>query len=352
MNEEIEYAEMLEIPVSTVNVVRKKNRRKRARRPDDAPALSAQEDKDKNTDAFLRDSVIAQVNDRMGAADGQNAPSAQSSSASPQITADAQLFAEGANSEGYLAFDPEPDRLQTVRLYASGEARAVDGDGAFDVDRGFDGELNDAFDGGFANGDGDGGGYTNDGARYAMNGRKRPSRGLRILLNTELALACALCGAIFFTNVFVPDSAINTFFRAMNTPKQETAVKHYSEFELSPIVSLRSDAELNLSPTGVLSFTDDCCVYPAANGRVKEVVHTSDGLYTVKIGYTDTFTGVFFGLDQVYYAVGDEVKANVPVGYTAGNAEVQVTMYSDGNLLNCFELTEENCLAWIDQAEE
>ena len=29
MNEEIEYAEMLEIPVSTVNVVKKKNRRVR-----------------------------------------------------------------------------------------------------------------------------------------------------------------------------------------------------------------------------------------------------------------------------------------------------------------------------------
>jgi hypothetical protein len=23
-------------------------------------------------------------------------------------------------------------------------------------------------------------------------------------------------------------------------------------------------------------------------------------------------------------------------------------MYSDGELLNCFELTEENCLAWIE----
>lgn len=345
MNEEIEYAEMLEIPVSTVNVVRKKSRRKHAQRQNTPPALSAQEDTGKYTDAFLRDSVIAQVNGRMeNAADGQNAPPAQSAPSAPQMTADAQLFAEGANSEGYLAFESEPDRLQTVRLYASGEARAVD-------DRGFDGEYDNDFDGGFTDGEG-AEEYANDGTRYAMNGTKRPSRGLRILLNTELALACALCGAIFFTNVFVPNSAVNTFFRAMNTPKQETAVKHYSEFDLAPIVSLRSDAQLNLSSTGVLSFTDDCCVYPAANGKVKEVVHTSDGLYTVKIGYTDTFTGVFYGLDRVYYAVGDEVKANVPVGYTAGNAEVQVTMYSDGNLLNCFELTEENCLAWIDQAEE
>jgi hypothetical protein len=67
--------------------------------------------------------------------------------------------------------------------------------------------------------------------------------------------------------------------------------------------------------------------------------------------YSDSFTGVFNGLDTVYYAVGDEVKTNVPIGYTAGENEVQVTMYSNGRLLNCFQLTDENCLAWISDNE-
>ena len=49
------------------------------------------------------------------------------------------------------------------------------------------------------------------------------------------------------------------------------------------------------------------------------------------------------------YNVDDAVKANVPVGYSEGETEVQVTMYSGGTLLNCFELTEENCLAWVVQ---
>ncbi len=338
MNEEIEYAEMLEIPVSTVNVVRKKRRHKHTDGQERAKeATSAADNMSINPETFLRDSVIAQVNGKMEPPSKTspdappNTPS-DSPSAETPITADAQLFAEGANSEGYLSFDPEPDRLHTVRLYASGEARSFENDEQ--NDEYFDGE------------------YQNDRTRYSINAKKSPSRGLRILLNTELALACALCGAIFFTNVFLPGSAVNTFFRAMHTPTEKTAAKHYSEFELAPIVSIRSDAELDLSPTGVLSFTDDCCVYPAANGTVAEIVRANDGLYTVKVSYTDTFTGVFYGLDTVYYAVGDEVKANVPVGYTAGNAEVQITMYSDGDLLNCFELTEENCLAWIDDAEE
>ncbi|MBE5747754.1 MAG: M23 family metallopeptidase [Clostridiales bacterium] len=329
MNEEIEYAEMLEIPVSTVNVVRKKRRRKHVDEQQKTPPSPHFEPLSPHTDALLRDSVIAQVNEKLeepisSVADTEN------------ITTEEELLAEGLNSEGYLSFEPEPDRLHTVRLYASGEVRTEENI-----------EQDDTKDGDYTADE-----YQNAGIRYAMKTKKRASRGLRIALNTELALACALCGTIFFTNVFMPNSAINSFFRAMHTPKQETVVKHYSDFELSPIVSLRSDAELNLSSTGVLSFTDDCCVYPAANGTVKEIAHTDDGLYTVKVAYTDTFTGVFYGLDSVYYTVGDEVKANVPIGYTAGNSEVQVTMYSGGNLLNCFELTEENCLAWISDVEE
>ena len=330
MNEEIEYAEMLEIPVSTVNVVRKKRRRKHADNLH-APtvSLSTTETTATSTHAELRDSVIAQVNGKM---ENHSVSSFAEGDAEMQDMVEEQALIESENSEGYLSFESEPDRLRTVRLYASGEMREMD----TEDEQGEEMDENN----------------QNDDTRYALNTQKHPSRGVRIFLNTQLALACALCGAIFFTNVFLPNSAINTFFRAIHTPKAESTAKHYSEFDLAPIVSLRSDAQLNLSPAGVLSFTDDCCVYPAANGTVKEILRTDEGLYTVKVGYTDAFTGVFYGLDTVYYAVGETVKANVPIGYTAGNVEVQVTMYADGDLLNCFELTEENCLAWIDGSEE
>jgi hypothetical protein len=55
------------------------------------------------------------------------------------------------------------------------------------------------------------------------------------------------------------------------------------------------------------------------------------------------------GLNQVYYGVGDTVKANVPVGFTNGKRAVQVTMYSSGELLNCFEMTDDNCLVWLQK---
>ena len=295
MNEEIEYAEMLEIPISTVNVVRKGRRHKKNEQ--------ALPQSNTRSEEPLKESVLANVNSRL--------LESEAFAETDEHSAENDL-----NQEGGIDFD-SPERIDTVRLYSSER-----GDSLYP--------------------------YSYD----LTSGKKKDSapssKGMRIALGVEFGLACALCGAIFLTNVFVPGSAVNTFFRALNTPAQgTTAVRPYTDFTLSSVVSELSDAELTLSPTGILSFTDDCCVYPAADGTVSEVSQDANGLYTLKVNYSESFTGVFQGLDTVYYAVGDTVKINVPVGYTTGESEVQVTMYSDGMLLNCFELTEENCLAWL-----
>jgi hypothetical protein len=315
MNEEIEYAEMLEIPVSTINVVRKKSRRKkqsaRALHQDSAPLPTP-----------LKDSLIAQINSRM------------------QPESDDCLSAEEnlpTDSEGSVNFDPIPDRIDTVRLFADETER----ENAFREAYAFADEESDETEQNL----------ENDGGMYEFKHQTHSQKAAKIVLNTEFALACALCGAIFITNIFVPNSAINTFFRAASNASAVAAVdtRPYSDFTLSPVVSELSEAELHLSATGILSFQEACHVYPAANGEVGEIIQNTDGSYSVKICYSDTFTGVFGGLEQVYYSVGDTVKCNVPFAYADGETEVQVTMYSGGVLLNCFELTEENCLAWLEE---
>ena len=303
MHEEIEYAEMLEIPVSTVNIIRKKSRRKKGSRFH-------------HSTPPLKDSVIQQVNTRIE--ETQNT-----------LSVDAEAFAEGANSEGSISFDSVPDRIDTVRLFADEQERKA----AFEEEYSFDYK-------------------ENEGGRVELNEETRVQKAVRVTLGTEFALACALCGAIFLTNVFLPNSAVNTFFRAVNNPNATVAAvdnRSYSDFTLSPVVSEFSDAELSLSAAGILSFKDDCCVYPAADGKVSEIFENADGTYTLKISHSDSFTAVIGGLNNVYYQVGDTVKCNVPVGYTTGETEVQVTMYSGGVLLNCYQITEENALAWVEE---
>ena len=319
MNEEIEYAEMLEIPVSTVNVVRKKRARKRKAQPATTSAS--------NTD--LKDALIEQVNDKIF----QENDSTNTEN-SDEITADSALFAESANAQGNVDFGDIPERIDTVRLYSARENARKKEIRLLAEEYSIDGDD-----------------FENEGGRYETKRETKQEKRARIILGTEFAAACALCGAIFLTNVFMPGSGINTFFRALDgSPDAASAdTRTYTDFTLSNVVSDFSSAQLTISPTGILSFTEECCVYPAADGKVSSVTREEDGTYTLKIAHSDTFTAVYNGLDQVYYEEGSEVKANVPVAYSGGEAEVQVTMYSGGVLLNCFELTEENCLAWIEQ---
>lgn len=265
MNEEIEYAEMLEIPVSTVNVIRKSK-----------PRAKAQENE-------LKEQTITRVNERFSAPYG------------------------AYSSEFYEAEERSETDENDGGRYENNENSLVDSYQNFD--------------------------------RKEVLGRR--------ILKAEFGLACALCLGIFLTNVWVRDSAINTFFRSLAPQTQVTDSRKYTDFTLSSILGEGSEAEMTLSPTGILTFVDEGCVYPTADGTVSSVVKGEDGKYTVQIAHTESFSGVIAGLDYVYYEVGQEVKHNVPIGYSKGESEVQVTMYEDGNLLNCFAVSDDNSLCWV-----
>ena len=258
MNEEIEYAEMLEIPVSTVNVIRKSKKR----------------------------------------AESQDAERA---STTPYAVYSSNFFG-GESSE-----ESENDDSR----YENNE------DSTFETQECFN-------------------------KKHSLSER---------ILKAEFAVSCALCLGIFLTNVWVKDSAINTFFRSLTPKTQTTDSRKYTDFRLSSILGEGSDAEMTLSPTGILTFVDEGCVYPTTDGTVSSVVKGDDGKYTVQIAHTDSFSGVIVGLDYVYYEVGQTVKHNVPIGYSKGESEVQVTMYSDGNLLNCFAVSEDNTLSWVTEVK-
>ena len=267
MNEEIEYAEMLEIPVSTVNVVKKKKKGK-AQKKDE------------------RESLIDKVNEKINAR------------AFEMPNKDAAIHAENDYKE----------RVDTV---------AIENEN-----------------------------YRSEFSEEPTPVQKPKKSKAGAVLTAEFAVACALCGGIFLTNVFMPQSAINTFFRSLVPQTEQEGARAYHEFTLASVVGLNADAEISVSPTGVLTFTAKGCVYPVADGEVAAVTKGSDGLYEVRVNYTDEFYGVLRGLDTAYYAAGESVKANIPVGYSNGEKEVEVTLYSGGELLNCFTLDEDNKPVW------
>lgn len=242
MNEELDYAEMLEIPVNTVNVVKKKSifKRKGAKNQP-----QPQED--------LKDRVVKSVNERVGA----------------------YVYSED------LSDPPKPEK------------------------------------------------------KSAALGKK--SGGSKVVFIEAIAVAL-IAISIFVTNLLLPNTVINTFLSSFTTKTAEEPA--YSQFTLSPVVSDFSEAEVTVSENGVLSFTAEGSVYPICEGKVAAVTG-ENGLYTVEIAHTSTFKSVITGLTNVYSAVGTKVAGNVPVGYSDGAAEVRVSMYDNGTLLNCYGLSGE-----------
>ena len=237
MDQELEYAQRLEVPVSTVNVVKKK------------PIFKKKEQKD---DDVLKEQVVDSVNERMGD----------------------YVYAED---------------LTVPRKAEKGAFAATLAD---------------------------------------KSGK---------ILIIEVAAPCLLAIGIFLTNVFMPNSAINSFIIGLTA--EEVTEAAYSEFELYPVVSELSDAEVSVSESGVITFTGEGAVYPVAGGEVVAVTQGSDGTYSVEVAHTSIFRSVVGGLTNVYYSVGDEVAGNIPVGYSDGSSQVSVSMYNDGELLNCYTLT-------------
>lgn len=240
MNEELDYAEMLEIPVETVTVKRKS--KKKHREPD------------------LQEQLVEQVNDRM-------------------------------ESEQDPAYAESTPIERAVRPQKTGRAHKI--------------------------------------------------------LIAEFAAACALVATIFFTNIFMADSAINTFVRGLFQGSAETTdTRGYADFKLSPVVNEYTDVEIAVSDTGVMSFTAKCSVYAPCDGTVSSISGDAESGYAVEIRHSDSFSTILSGLDTVYCAEGEAVKSNLPLGYTDGEGEVRVMFYSDGTLLNCYTVDGENGLAW------
>ncbi len=245
MNEELDYAEMLEIPVETVTVKRKGKKHK--------------------GQADLKDQLVEQVNDRM--------------------------------EESTEPADADPAFAQSLAIER-------------DV-------------------------------------RPSKNRRARTIIIGEFVAVCALCATIFLTNIFMANSAINTFVRGLfqGSETAQADTRTYSDFTLSPVVNEFTEAEIAVSDTGVLSFTAKCSVYPPCEGTISSVNGNEETGYSVEIKHSDSFSTIMSGLDNVYLARGEKVKANLPLGYTDGEGEVRVMFYENCTLINRCSV-DGNVLSW------
>ena len=264
MNESIDYAEMLEIPVSTVNVVRKKSRKKRIE-PED-----------------IKEEVLKTVNERVEETTQEPVSPEQSER---QNVLDGRI----ATSE-----DLTEDYDYTEQPYVKPKSKFFDGK----------------------------------------------------IITAQFIAVLVLAATIFLTNIFWKDSAINTFFNNLLNPVESVVEddRIYSQLTMGSIVNDDS-ISITVAENGVLSFTGECSVYSACDGKILSV-EEKDGLYTIVVEHTSSFTTQFSNLSNVYFSEGDTVYSTIPVGYSNGQNTVSVSMFDSGNMINAYTVNEDNGIVW------
>jgi hypothetical protein len=157
-----------------------------------------------------------------------------------------------------------------------------------------------------------------------------------IILVAETIAVCAIAGGIFLTNLYVPNTVINTLVSSI-FEEQEVVEQTYDQLTLTSVLSQLAEGEVNVDD-GVITFTQTASVYPIYDGQVTSIVQ-EDGLYTVEIAHTSTFSSVVKGLDEVYVDVGASVVGNIPFAHSNGQNAVCISLYDGQSALSCFTLS-------------
>jgi hypothetical protein len=109
-----------------------------------------------------------------------------------------------------------------------------------------------------------------------------------------------------------------------------------------PIPFIPSKTEVVNLENGVMTISSGS-VYSPCDGVVTSVTE-NDGVYTVKVKHSESFTTVLSGLELCYLQNGDNVYGNVPLGYSS--KEINVSMFDSDTAITNYVLNGNN-IVWL-----
>ena len=84
-------------------------------------------------------------------------------------------------------------------------------------------------------------------------------------------------------------------------------------------------------------------VYSPCDGEISSILE-NDGLYTVTINHSDSFSTVISGIELCYLSLGEKVYSSVPVGYSSG--EMNVSMFDSNTAITSYVISD-NEILWL-----
>ncbi len=161
--------------------------------------------------------------------------------------------------------------------------------------------------------------------------RKRKKFSIDVI-SAQVAAIFILAVTILVTNIFWQDSGLNNLFKSVFSPQVTTVDdREYSAF--AAVSPSKSDVSIE---NGVMTVLSGGALYSPADGTVESVVLT-DGKYTVTVNHSDKFKTVITGADYSYAQEGEKVFTAAPVCYSKEGG-AQVAMYGENALISGYVL--------------
>ena len=166
------------------------------------------------------------------------------------------------------------------------------------------------------------------------NASKTKKSGKINVIGVQVAAIFVLAVGILLTNLFWQDSGINKILKSAFT-KQTPIVDERDYTEFNAICPTKGLAEIE---NNIITIPEKGAVYSPANGKVLSVEKIGDK-FTITISHSDKYKTVICGADYVYANVGDSVFTSTPVCYSL-NGGVEVSMYNDGTIISAFSISD------------
>ena len=159
------------------------------------------------------------------------------------------------------------------------------------------------------------------------------------VLSVQVVAIFALIVGIILTNIFWEDSGMNNLLKQVFSSKPTVNDAVYTSFNaVSP--SKAQDVTIN---NGIMTVSKGS-IYSPCDGVV-ESVSSDNGIYTLTIKHSETFSTVISGLSLCYASVGENIYSTIPIGYSEG--KMSVCMFNNDAILTSFTLDGSD-IVWIN----
>lgn len=327
MNEKLQYASMLEIPVNTCKVTYKplKKRRLRAKKPKACEEVKNELVKKVNAAAERESLSEPRVQSARYAEERGNAEFARAESgAYTESGAYAENRDETSSAAKNLA------ERETFREIPANEGAGANAFSEKAESTDFSGD--------------DGSSVVKYSSRAKKTKKEKKKFGISAI-GVELAVIGALVAVIFLTSAFYPQSGVSAFVKSVFGNKETAAAideRTYEEF--APVIKTADGETLKLEG-GEVTVSGKGSVYSPLGGVVKSVTADGNGRFSMEIAHSEKFCTVISGIDYAYAAVGDKVYGNIPVGYVKESGVKMCFTGENGAVITDYELSG-NAVVW------